>query len=85
MIGSRKNRTVEPDLTCLLKRQTLHVVPKFLSFSLTNVNQYDAKTFIRKCLLKRLANEKTREIRSLKKKKKKLSDYENGFQMIYNP
>ena len=48
------------------------------------MNQYDAKTFIRKCLLKRLANEKTREIRSLKKKKK-LSDYENGFQMIYNP
>ena len=79
MIGSRKNRTVEPDLTCLLKRQTLHVVPKFLSFSLTNVNQYDAKTFIRKCLLKRLANEKTREIRSLKKKQKNYQTTKKGF------
>ena len=79
MIGSRKNRTVEPDLTCLLRRQTLHVVPKFLSFSLTNVNQYDAKTFIRKCLLKRLANEKTREIRSLKKKKKNYQTTKTGF------
>ena len=62
MNGSRKNRTMEPDLTWLLRRQTLHVVPKFLSFSLTNLNQYDAKTFIRKCLLKCLANEKTRGI-----------------------
>ena len=58
--------------------QTLNVVPKFLSFNLPNVNQYD-KRCIRKHLLRSAVSKRKKELRSLKKS---LSIYEKEIQNI---
>ena len=58
--------------------QTLNVVPKFLSFNLPNVNQYD-KRCIRKHLLRSVVSKRKKELRSLKKN---LSIYEKEIQNI---
>ena len=74
----KKIRKAELDLTFLMNCQTLNVVPKFLSFNLPNVNQYD-KRCIRKHLLRSVVSKRKKELRSLKKN---LSIYEKEIQNI---
>ena len=62
----KKIRKAELDLTFVMICQTLNVVPKFLSFNLPNVNQYD-KRCIRKHLLRSAVSKRKKELRSLKK------------------
>ena len=58
--------------------QTLNVVPKSLSFNLSNVHQYD-KRCIGKRLLRSVVSKRKKELRSLKKS---LSTYEKEIQNI---
>ena len=74
----KKIRKAELDLRFLMNCQTLNVVPKFLSFNLPNVNQYD-KRCIRKRLLRSVISKRKKELRSLKKS---LSTYEKKIQNI---
>ena len=74
----KKIRKVELDLRFLMNCQTLNVVPKFLSFNLPNVNQYD-KRCIRKRLLRSAVSKRKKEMRSLKRS---LSTYEKEIQNI---
>ena len=62
----KKIRKAELDLTFVMICQTLNVVPKFLSFNLPNVNQYD-KRCIRKHLLRSAVSKRKKELSSLKK------------------
>ena len=74
----KKIRKAELDLTFLMICQTLNVVPKFLSFNLPNVNQYD-KRCIGKHLLRSVVSKRKKDLRSLKKN---LSIYEKEIQNI---
>ena len=74
----KKIRKAELDLTFLMNCQTVNVVPKFLSFNLLIVNQYD-KRYIRKRLLRSVISKRKKELRSLKKS---LSTYEKKIQNI---
>ena len=77
----KKIRKAELGLTFLMSWQTVNVVPKFVSFNLPNVDQYD-KRCIRKGLLKRAVSKRKKELRSLKRK---LSTYKAEIQNVLSP
>ena len=77
----KKIRKAELGLTFLMSWQTVNVVPKFVSFNLPNVDQYD-KRCVRKGFLKRAVSKRKKELRSLKRK---LSTYKVEIQNVLSP